>query len=284
MTSRAEPGPAAACGGPGGERIVLPARPAARHRTARDGLYVPVDSPLHRLPAHGKVPAVLAFAVLIVLTPPGAWAAYAAYALLLAALVVVARLPVGLVLRRSVVELPFLVLAAVLPLVGGGPWLHLGGLELSEPGLLAGGTLAARATLAVVAAVLLASTTTAADLVGGLARLRVPRPVVEIATFMVRYAGILRDALLAQRHARRARGARPGARADVLAAAGGAGTLFLRSYERGERVQQAMAARGYGPGTPLVTGHRAPLARLAACALLPSAALVVLLSPLGAAG
>ena len=129
----------------------------------------------------------------------------------------------------------------------------------------------------------LASTTTAADLLGGLARLRVPRPVVEIATFMVRYAGILRGALRAQRHARRARGARPGARDDVRAAAGGAGTLFLRAYERGERVQQAMAARGYGPGTPLVTGDRASAGRLAACALLPGAALV-LLAALGGAG
>lgn len=268
---------------PGAARVVLPRRPAAR-RLTHDGLFVPTGSPVHGLPAHGKVLAALAFAVIVVLTPAGAWAAYAAYAALLAALVTAARLPARTVASRSVVELPFLVLAAVLPLVGGAPWVDLGSLRLSEPGLVAGGTLAARATLAVAAAVVLASTTTAEDLLGGLARLRVPRPVLEIAAFMVRYAGIVLDALRAQRRARRARGARPGARDDVAAAAGGAGTLFVRTYERGERVQQAMAARGHGPGTPLVTAAPARPAGLLACAALPAAALAVLLSPLGGAG
>lgn len=277
----------------GDARVVLPAarRNPAAHvahdahvaHVAHDGLYAPADSVVHRLPAHGKILAALAFAVVAVLTPPGAWGAYGVYAVLVAGLVVVARVPAPLLARRSVIEAPFLVLAAVLPLVGGAPWVHLGALRLSEPGLVAGGTLAARATLAVVVAVVLASTTTAADILRGLAVLRVPRPVVEIAAFMVRYAGIVLDALRAQRRARRARGARPGTRDDVRAAAGGAGTLFLRCYERGERVRQAMVARGYGPGTSLVSGLPARPVGVVACAVLPVAALAVLLSPLGSA-
>ena len=42
--------------------------------------------------------------------------------------------------------------------------------------------------------------------------------------------------------------------------AASAGTLFVRSYERGERVYLAMLARGYDGTMPALAGRRAPAA------------------------
>ena len=51
--------------------------------TPTDGLLVLVDSPVHRLPAHGKILALLGFVLVVVATPAGVWWAFVAYAVML---------------------------------------------------------------------------------------------------------------------------------------------------------------------------------------------------------
>jgi cobalt/nickel transport system permease protein len=60
----------------------------------------------------------------------------------------------------------------------------------------------------------------------------------------------------------------------------GAGALFIRSYERGERVHLAMLSRGYA-GRLLIAGDRSATARdLAAGALLPVLAAAIAVTAL----
>ena len=257
--------------------LSAPARGGARSRPDTDGLLVPRDSPVHRLPAQCKVVALVATALVAVAVPPGRWAAFTALALLLALVVVVARLPVLLVVRRLVVEVPFAVFALLLPFVAGGERTSVLGVEVSAPGLLGAGTLMARATLGVAAAVVLASTTGARDLLGGLARLHLPTALLSVLAFMVRYAAVVADDLRRVRIAREARGGAATRLRHLGGVAAGVGSVFVRTYERGERVHQAMLARGHRPGTPLVVGTPArPLSWLAAAAL-PAAGLVAVL-------
>ncbi|MFD0655928.1 CbiQ family ECF transporter T component [Thermocatellispora tengchongensis] len=136
-------------------------------------------------------------------------------------------------LRRMVIEVPFVVFAVALPIVGLGERVEVAGLSLSVEGLWAGWNILAKATLGVVASVLLAATTEPRMLLLGAQRLRVPPLLVQIAMFMLRYMDVVLDEMRRMRVARESRGfvARDVRHIPVVARS--AGALFIRSYERG---------------------------------------------------
>ncbi|HSI93281.1 MAG TPA: cobalt ECF transporter T component CbiQ [Jiangellaceae bacterium] len=238
-------------------------------------LYRHGNSLLHRIPAHVKVVALLAFVLVVVATPRERFAAFAGYAVLLAVVVAVAALPPGFVLKRMVVEVPFVVFALLLPFVSMGPRIDALGMSLSEDGLLAGWNILAKGTLGVVAAIVLAATTDARALLLGLQRLRLPARMVEIAAFMVRYADVVAGDLHRMRIARESRAFESRHLGHVRVVAQGAGALFIRSYERGERVHLAMLSRGYAGAMPLVDTVRTGRTDWAVAAALPAAAAAV---------
>ncbi len=242
---------------------------------AHDGLYLDRDTAVHRLPAHPKLVAAVAFVVVVVATPSGRWVAFAGYLVLIAGVLALARVPAPVVLRRMVVELPFVAFALLLPVVAAGPRVDVLGVSLSSAGIVGGATLLLKATLGVVAGITLAATTSARDLLAGLDRLRVPRQLVSIAGFMVRYATVVTGDLQRMRIARTARGFTGGQVGHLKIEAAGVGSLFVRSYERGERVHRAMLARGYTGRMPALAGPSARPVQWLACAALPVAAAVV---------
>ncbi len=242
-----------------------------------DGLLVRADSPVHRLPAQTKVVALVAVVAVVVLTPAGWWGVLACQAALVVAVAAAARLPARLVARRMAVEAPFVVFALLLPFVAVGPTTTIGPLTVSQHGLVGGATLLVKATVGVLAAVVLAATTEARALLAGLERLRLPAVLVAILSFMLRYMVVTADELRRVRIAREARGGSDRAGARLAAVTGGVGTRFVRTYERGERVQQAMLARGYTGRMPALSDHGASVGQWALALALPAAALAVLL-------
>ncbi|MGH9236321.1 MAG: cobalt ECF transporter T component CbiQ [Acidimicrobiales bacterium] len=237
---------------------------------APDSLYVSGASRLHGCRPEAKVAATLAFIFAVVVTPREAFWAFGLHAAIIAGVVTAAALPVGLVLRRLRVELPFLAFAAFLPLIGSGPHTDLLGVPLSEPGLWAAWNIVAKGTLGVAASIVLASTTTVPDLLRGLERLRVPRVVTAIAGFMVRYLEIVLGEASRMHVARQSRGYDPRWLWQARGVAASAGTLFVRAYERGERVHLAMLSRGYDGTMPDLTGGH-PATRDSATAWAPAA-------------
>ena len=220
----------------------------AGHGGPLGAAYVAGGTVVHRLAPHVKLVAVLAFALVVVATPVhAAWApaAYAGYAVLVLAAAAAARVPAGRLARGLVVEAPFVVFALLLPLVARGPRVEVLGLSLSESGLTAAVALLAKATLSVLAATVLAATTEPRELVRGLQRLRLPAVLVQILAFMVRYADVVAGELRRMRVARESRGFRSRGPGALRVVATSAGALFVRSYERGERVHLAMLSRGY---------------------------------------
>lgn len=222
-----------------------------------DGLYIAGESPVHRVAPEVKIAATLAFVFAVVATPRHALWAFGADAMLLAGVVALAGLPPALVARRLRIEIPFLLFAAFMPLTGGDPRVDILGVSLSEPGLWAAWSIVAKGTLGVTASIALAATTTVADLLRGLDRLRVPRVITAIAGFMVRYLGIVVGEARRMHVARQSRGYDPRWLWQARGMAASAGTLFVRSYERGERVYLAMVARGYDGTMPALGGPRA---------------------------
>lgn len=207
-------------------------------------------SAVHRAPAHLKILVLLAFVIGVVATPREWYPAYAGYLALVLGVIVVSRVPIGYVLKRTVIEIPFLVFAAMMPFVARGPEVEVLGIGLSEPGLLAAWGLAAKGTLGVLASLTLAATTEPTDVIRGLQRLRMPDLIVQIMTFMVRYLDVVASDLGRMLTAMRSRGADPRSPRHWPALARTLGALFVRSYERGERVHLAMLARGYDGRLP----------------------------------
>ena len=106
-------------------------------------------------------------------------------------------------------------------------------------------------------------------------RLHAPRAFTSITSFMVRYAEVISAEMHRMKVARQSRGHDPRWFWQAKAVAHSAGALFIRSYERGERVHLAMLARGYDGALPVhATGVAAPRQWAAALAL-PAGALVV---------
>ncbi|MER5633730.1 cobalt ECF transporter T component CbiQ [Streptomyces nitrosporeus] len=240
-------------------------------------LYRHGHSPVHRLPPHCKLVAVLCFVVAVVSTPREAMWAFALYAALLAGAAALARVPAGFLLKRLVVEVPFVAFALLMPFVVPGERTELLGLSVSVPGLWGAWNVLAKGTLGVAASVLLASTTELRSLLLGLQRLRLPPLLVQIASFMLRYGDVITDELRRMSIARRSRGfeARGIRHWGVLAKT--AGALFIRSYERGERVHLAMISRGYTGTMPVIDEVTASRAQWAYASVLPLLALGVCL-------
>jgi cobalt/nickel transport system permease protein len=215
------------------------------------------DSVIHRLDPRVKVVVTLLFILSNVLLPDGAWWGFVAAWLLLLTATLLARLSPNYILKRSLLALPF-VLAAVTviftlpgrPLLAFqvGPWL----LAPTDAGLLRFTTIATRSWLSIQMAVLLAASTPFPDVMHALRHLRLPSLLVAIISFTYRYLFVLTDEALRLMRARESRSARlPGRQQGgsllwrARVAGNMAGQLFLRSYERSDRVYQAMLARGY---------------------------------------
>ncbi|WP_141014161.1 cobalt ECF transporter T component CbiQ [Nocardioides sambongensis] len=216
-------------------------------------LYYHGHSFLHRAPAHLKILALLAFVLVVVATPRTWYAAYAGYLLVILAVVVAARIPLGYLLKRAVIEVPFLLFAALVPFVAEGPRVPLFGWEavtVSQPGLVAAFGLAAKGTLGVLASLTLAATTEPDEVLIGLQRLRMPHLIVQIMGFMIRYLDVVSADLGRMMTAMRSRGVDPRSPRQWPALGRTLGALFVRSYERGERVHLAMLSRGYDGSLP----------------------------------
>ena len=93
---------------------------------------------------------------------------------------------------------------------------------------------------------------------------------------MVRYGDVITDELRRMRIARESRGAWASWTGHARAVATSAGALFVRSYERGERVYLAMASRGYVGSLPVRSPAATPWAWLT-CLAWPAAATLVAL-------
>jgi cobalt/nickel transport system permease protein len=244
------------------------------------GLYLPGHSVVHELPPQAKVAATLGFVVAVVATRRQALWAFALHAVAVAAVARLATVPLPRLARRLVIEAPFVAFAVFLPLVGEAPRTDVLGVSLSEPGLWGAWNILAKGTLGVAATVLLASTTSIPELLVGLQRLRVPRAFTAIAGFMVRYGEVVTGEARRMRIARLSRGHDPRWIWQARALASSAGTLFIRAYERGERVHVAMLSRGFSGELPVAPGGAAAGTRArtwvwAQVALLPALAAAV---------
>jgi cobalt/nickel transport system permease protein len=214
------------------------------------------NSLVHRLDPRVKLVLTLSLVVAIAALPRGTWAAYLLCLVTVSTGIFLSRVPPMSVLRRSLIAAPFALAALSLVFTTRGSSVaevHLALLSISVTveGVIAFTSVLAKAWLSVLAVTLLVTTTTFPGLVAGIRALRVPELLVSVISFMYRYIYVIADEALRLHRAREARSAAPykrrrgklAWRAKVLG--GMIGSLFLRSYERSERIYAAMLSRGF---------------------------------------
>jgi cobalt/nickel transport system permease protein len=196
------------------------------------------EGPLHRLDPRWKLVATVAYVVGVVATPPGSWRVLAAEGLALAFAIGLSGVPPRDLIRRWLGFLALVGFLAAMVAPGHPDRDRLG---------LAAVTLAivAKNSLAFLAMMVLVHVTPFRTLLAAMGRLGLPPLIVSTLQFMERQVHILVDELGRMVQARRSRSFRRSGRLDFGLLTGLIGMLFLRSFERGERVHAAMLARGW---------------------------------------
>jgi cobalt/nickel transport system permease protein len=208
-------------------------------------LYIHRHSPIHDLPPHFKILSLLTFLIICVATPIQNYWAFIGFLLTISTLLAIAKLPVLTIAKRATIEVPFLIFAFLMPFFSSGERFEILGLEISRPGAIAAASIITKGTIGVLTAILLSGSTPAREILRGFELLRMPSLLVQIMTFMLRYMNVITDEMERMKVARLSRGFEERGIRDWKFIAGTAGALFVRSYERGERVHTSMIARGY---------------------------------------
>ncbi|MGD2041928.1 MAG: cobalt ECF transporter T component CbiQ [Anaerolineae bacterium] len=216
---------------------------------------------VHQLDPRLKLLATLAFVLVVTTTPPGHWLLFALLAALACGAVLTAQVPLVEGLKRSAIVLPFVGMVAIsLPFTQAGDvvwsWRPFdsaqGGLfgftlTITDGGLALFATVMIKAWLSVMVSGLLVATTPFPDLLKAMRSLHIPAVLTATISFMYRYLFVLIDEAMRLQTARAARSVGTGRtvwwRAQVLG--GMIGSLFIRSYERSERIYAAMLSRGF---------------------------------------
>ena len=215
------------------------------------------ESFLHRLDPRVKAVVTIVFILSNALLPDGAWLAFLTAWLFLLLANHLSKLGLGYSLKRSIIALPFALIAiTVLFSIPGNPLTTLRFITwdftITDAGLLRFVSILIRSWLSVQMAILLVAVTRFPDIIHALEHLRVPAVLTTIIAFLYRYLFVLTDEVFRLLRARESRsaaaiGTRSGGGVFWRAKVAGnmAGQLFLRSYERSDRIYNAMIARGY---------------------------------------
>jgi len=216
-------------------------------------------SPVHTLDPRVKLVLVLSYILTCALMPIGAWPVYILLLTLVFSFELLSSLGIKYVLRRALLALPFMLAAFPVIFTNGQTVLFsakIGSLQLAAyaEGLERFVSVALKSWLSVQAAIVLAASTPFPELLQAMRAVRIPRLLVSLFGLMWRYLFVLVDEALRLMRARQARSgesSRPGARKGgsvawrARVAGGMAGNLFLRAFERSDRIYMAMVARGY---------------------------------------
>lgn len=196
--------------------------------------YSNLKSPLHSLDPRPKVLFTLGLVFTIAWLPVGLWSLYVVAFAIVVAEVLISRVPFTYVTLRATAVLPFSLLIGSMRLLLEG--------EGALPFVL---SLSAKAWLSAMALLALISTTPFPVLLQGLEALGFPKVLVQVLAFMYRYVFVILDEAMRMKRAWDSRGGGRKWWISFKAMAQIVGVLFIRSYERSERVYQAMCSRGF---------------------------------------
>lgn len=201
----------------------------------------------HSLAAKTRVLCTILLVFAIALTPNGRWLTWAIYGATVALLILLSRVTLTVLLKRVAVEFVFIgvVLLGTLFRDGGQVVWQWGWLQITTTGLMVLGSVTLKAVLSLSMLNVLILTTSIPALLNALIDLRTPPLLVAILASMYRYLAVLIEEFQCMKRAALSRNLLGSDRWKRLVIGNMMGSLFIRTYERGERVHRAMLSRGY---------------------------------------
>jgi cobalt/nickel transport system permease protein len=204
------------------------------------------------LAIHTRLLCIFLLVFAIALTPIGRWWTWAIYGM--------TTLPI---IKRMAIEFAFISVILIGTLFRGGgqilwQWRWM---QITTNGLTVLGSVGIKAFLSLLLLNILTLSTSVPLLLQALVTLKMPPLLISILASMYRYIGVLTNEFKSMHRAATARNFAPqnlynyqrGDRAWQRQVLGNMlGVLFIRTYDRGDRIYQAMLARGY-QGIPVVT-------------------------------
>jgi cobalt/nickel transport system permease protein len=218
-------------------------------------------SPIHRIDGRVKILATLAIIVYAVALPRMETLDFLKLGMLevyIIALMLLANLELSYLALRFAIALPFGLGIAVLqpflkqPFIANFTVLYTLplGFEVTREGMLFGAIILAKFLVCVSAVILLSSTTSMSELVSSARRMGLPKELALLFTMMVRYLFVFWNMLGRIRTAQKTRcfdiwNMKVPQRWTLEQIGYTISSLFIRSYEQGERTYQSMLCRGY---------------------------------------
>jgi cobalt/nickel transport system permease protein len=193
--------------------------------------YSALNSPLHIIEPRSKLLAFAALIVAVLCIPIHSGHLFFVYFFITAILMGISQVPLSFILGRTLVILPFIVLASL-----AAPWKGWFGLWI----------LFIRAIMCLVLLILLTNTTRFVELLRSMRKLGCPSILVMNLSFLYRYLFVLTEEAMRMKQARDCRRVgRAPFRAELKILSSMLGTLLIRSFERAERMHAAMLSRGF---------------------------------------
>ena len=208
-------------------------------------------SALHHLHPGAKLVMVSILLLCIITVPPAHYRLFVLFAALLLCLLVATRVPLPHTFSKGVKLLPFiLILILFVPFFKEGSPLwqrNIGGVSvrITREGADLFLNILCKSVLAVFSVVLLNLTTPFHVLLKGMQAFGAPRIMTDTLAVAYRYLFVIVDEKDRMLTARKSRRIYPSFSLEWRSLAQLLGVLFLRSYERGERMYMAMCSRGF---------------------------------------
>jgi cobalt/nickel transport system permease protein len=208
-------------------------------------------SVLDSISVPARILAVLVMLMAIALTPNAHWLTWMFYACGIVAMLQISRVDLFRLVQRLAVESVFVGVAVLGTLFrsGGEVLWQWGWLQVTTMGVMVLGSVSFKLILSLTLLNLLTFTTPIPELLQALSSLRVPALLVAILSSMYRYLDLLIEEFATMKRAAIARNLTAGKHWQRLVIGNMIGALFIRTYDRGNRIHAAMVSRGYGGDT-----------------------------------
>ncbi|MCX5776544.1 MAG: cobalt ECF transporter T component CbiQ [Candidatus Firestonebacteria bacterium] len=208
--------------------------------------YSELDSPIHKLDPRVKTAAFFMYILFVVTTLPGEYLAYALFFLLMLFVIILSKVSLLYILKRSLAIIPFvLIISVFLPFSAPADRLFAGHIKVNNRGLELFFNIVIKAWLSIIAVTIFSATTAFPAFLKGLNALHFPKIIVLMLSFMYRYSFVLLEEVTRINTARKSRSPVGNTVRQLKTVGNIIGLLFIRTYERGERIYQGMLSRGF---------------------------------------
>ncbi|MDO9575132.1 MAG: cobalt ECF transporter T component CbiQ [bacterium] len=247
--------------------------------------YSNLDTLIHRIDPRVKFITLVVFILFIIFTEPIAFGVFGLYGVLIFILILLSKIPISFVLKRSLVVIPFVLMIAIfIPFfkkgqVAGSYSFGTFQLSMTYEGLMILWNVLIKAYLSILCMIVLTLSTKFSNLLKAFEDLKCPRLITMTLSFTYRYIYVLADELMRMKRAKDSRAVGGKRWFHIKALANMVGVLFIRAYERGERVYLAMCSRGFNGQIKTLQNFK--LNKTDFCFLLTIAMLLIVIRAIG---